>query len=212
MTRLFPVLLVVFALFPAAQGQSSNPSQALPAGPTNPSPEVKQMQQLETSWSDAINRRDQYALELVLSPIFVDIGSSGEVTTRNQQIAALVSKTDNMEDLDQKVITVRMLPGDVALVNGTYSYKKKIEGTNVEEKGVFTHVYQRTRSSWLCVSAQRTPIVEESLAKMKKTKAQPKKSNAELPFHIPLLHKGAEKAPDNSAAPQTQQQPTPNPQ
>lgn len=207
MTRTFPVLLAVFALIPAVYGQSSDSSPTPAPGPANPSPEVKQMQQLESSWSDAIHKRDQYGLELVLSPIFVDIASSGEVTTRNQQIASLVSKTDNMEDLDQKVITVRML-GDVALVNGTYSYKKKQDGTLLEEKGVFTHVYQRTRSSWLCVSSQRTPIVEQSLAKAKKAKAEQKKSNAELPLHIPFIHKGAE----SSVTPQTQQPPASNPQ
>jgi ketosteroid isomerase-like protein len=213
MTRLFFVLFVGFALLPAAYGQSPETAQPPAQAPANPSPEVKQMQKLEDSWSDAINRRDQYGIELVLSPIFVNISSSGEVTTRNQQIASLVTKTDNMQELEQKVITVRML-GDVALVNGTYSYKKKANGTSIEEKGIFSHVYQRTRSNWLCVSSQRTPIVEQSLSKGKKVKSEPKKSNAELPLHIPFIHKGAEKAPDNSATQQTpQQQPTPsNPQ
>lgn len=160
------------------------------------------MQQIENSWSDALNRRDQYGLELVLSPIFVDISSTGDVQTRNQQIASLVSKGPGIEDLEQKVITVRIL-GDMALVNGTYSFKKKEDGTQVEEKGVFTHVFQRNRSSWLCVSSQRTPIVEHSLSKHK-AKPETKKSNAELPLHIPFLHKGAEKADSSTTTPQQQ--------
>jgi ketosteroid isomerase-like protein len=206
--KLFSASFVVLALLSVpGYSQSPQPPQ-LSAQAPEPSPEVKQMQHFETSWSDAVNKGDQYELELVLSPIFVDISSAGQVTTRNQQIANLVTKTGNVQDLDQKVVTVRML-GDVALVNGTYSFKKKQEGSLVEEKGIFTHVFERTRANWLCVSSQRTPIVEESLAKKKKEKPEQKKSTAELPFHIPLLHKGAEKAPDNSATqPAPQQQPS----
>lgn len=161
------------------------------------------MQKIEDSWSDAVNRRDQYGIELVLSPIFIDISSAGNVTTRNQQIADIVTNTENMQDLEQKVVTVRML-GDVALVNGTYSFKRKKNGTPSEEKGIYTHVYQRVRSNWLCVSSQRTPIVQTSLAKAKKAKAESKKSNAELPFHIPLFHKGAESSKDDTTPQQTQ--------
>lgn len=193
MARILPVLLVSFALLPVAHSQTSEPA----AAPEAPSPEVKQMQKIEDSWSDAVNRRDQYGIELVLSPIFIDISSAGNVTTRNQQIADLVTNTDNMQNLEQKVVTVRML-GDVALVNGTYSFKTKKDGNPVEEKGIFSHVYQRVRSNWLCVSSQRTPIVEASLTKAKKQKTT-KKSNAELPLHIPFIHRGAESTKDNNS-------------
>lgn len=44
---------------------------------TTSSPEIKQFQKLEDSWDDAINRRDQYGLELVLSPLFLDVAASG---------------------------------------------------------------------------------------------------------------------------------------
>jgi ketosteroid isomerase-like protein len=215
MASIFPVLLLSFALIPAAYSQSSESPQAPAQGPANLSPEVKQMQHLEDSWSDAINRHDQYGIELVLSPVFVDISSSGEVTTRNQQIASILTNTENIQDIEQKVITVRSL-GDVAVVNGTYSFKKKKNGSLAEEKGIFTHVYQRNRANWLCVSSQRTPIVEQSLAKNKnKPKAEAKKSSAELPLHIPFFHKGAEKSDgSNNSTQQTpqQQQTTTSPQ
>jgi len=53
----------------------------------------------------------------------------------------------------------------------------------VDEKGVFTHVYERTRGGWLCINSQRTVLREDSNAKPKK------QSNAEMPFHIPLFTK-----------------------
>ncbi len=67
-----------------------------------------------------MNRRDQYGLELVLSPLFVDVSASGDVTTRNQQVAQVISGDDKTLYLTQKVVTVRML-GDIAVANGTYT-------------------------------------------------------------------------------------------
>jgi ketosteroid isomerase-like protein len=162
------------------------------------------MQKLEDQWSDAIVKRDQYGLELLLSPLYVGISASGEVTTRNQQIALLYQKTNDPLTMEQRVISARML-GDVAVVNGTYIVRHKNGGGSdtVEERGIFTHVFQRVRSNWLCINSQRTVVAEESSAKQKLTK----KSTAELPFHLPFLYKGAD-----STAQQQQQQSQPPPQ
>jgi hypothetical protein len=94
----------------AAQNPTSDPAaSAVP--PTNSpgvmetvSPEILQFQKIEDSWSDAVNRRDQYGLELVLSPLFVDVSASGDVTTRNQQVAQVLSLEDKTLYLTQKVV------------------------------------------------------------------------------------------------------------
>jgi hypothetical protein len=176
--------------------------------------QLQVMQKLEDSWSAALAKRDQYGLELVLSPQFVNISADGEVRSRNQEIAFVLNKFPDMISLEQTVVSVRTL-GDVALVNGTYVLQRRVNGHPVEEKGVFSHVYQRNRSNWQCINAQRTIVVEEAVAKTKTTSA--KTSNAELPFHIPLLHKGADPAPPAQPQPQgnsaaATQQTTPAPQ
>ena len=165
------------------------------------------MQKLEDQWSDAIIKRDQYGMELLLSPLYVGISASGEVTTRNQQIALLFQKTNDPLTMEQRVISARML-GDVAVVNGTYIMRRKSGSDSVEERGIFTHVFQRVRSNWLCINSQRTVVAEESSAKQKVTK----KSNADLPFHVPFLFKGADSTkPQQPASTDTQasQQPQP---
>ncbi len=146
------------------------------------SPEVAQFQKIEDSWSDAVNRRDQYGLELVLSPLFVDISASGDVTTRNQQVVQVISGEDKTVYLTQKVITVRML-GDIAVVNGTYTLHHKVNSGPVDEKGIFTHVFERVRGGWLCINSQRTVLRQETSTKQKKA------STAEMPFHIPFFSK-----------------------
>ena len=171
---------VAIAQAPAAVPAST---QAQPAVTTTQSPEVTQFQKIEDSWSDAVNRHDQYALELVLSPLFVDVAASGDITTRNQQLVQVMTGEDKALSLAQKVITVRML-GDIAVANGTYSLHHKVNTAQVDEKGVFTHVFERLRGGWVCVNSQRTAVREDSNAKQKKA------ANPESPFHIPLFSRG----------------------
>src|SRR6185503_9636958 len=52
---------------------------------------------------------DQYALENVLSPLFLDVSGSGDVTTRNQQLAFIIATEDKSLHLQQKIITVRII-------------------------------------------------------------------------------------------------------
>ncbi|MFZ0301357.1 MAG: nuclear transport factor 2 family protein [Terracidiphilus sp.] len=174
---------------PQAATEAAPQAAPLAADPVVPSvtttegATVSQFQKIEDSWSDAENRKDQYALELVLSPLMVDVSASGGITTRNQQLADLMTNEDKTLNLDQKVITVRML-GDIAVANGTYTLRHKVNGSEVVEKGVFTHVFERVRNGWLCTNSQRTAVPIASATKSKK------QSTAEEPFHIPFFSRG----------------------
>jgi len=159
---------------------------AAPGVTSAESPEVREFQKIEDSWSSALNLRDQYALELVLSPLFVDVSASGDITTRNQQLAQVITGEDKMLHIEQRVITVRLL-GDIAVANGTYALRHRVNSAQVDEKGVFTHVFERLRGGWVCINSQRTVLREDSNVKSKK------QSNAELPFHFPLFTKGDKK-------------------
>ncbi len=162
------------------------------------------MQQVEDRWAEAITKRDQYALELVLAPQFIGISASGDVVTRNQQIAHLFVKNEGPQSLEQKVISVRLV-GDVAIVNGTYVMTWKGEKGPVLEKGIFSHVFEHVRNNWLCLNSQRTVVAEENKgAAVEKPKA--KRSDAELPMHVPLIYKGPEST-KRAPAPGTDQPP-----
>ncbi len=171
-----------------AQTHAGDPANASTSAPSQPavtsteSPEITQFQKIEDSWADSVNRRDQYALELVLSPLFVDVAASGDITTRNQQLVQVMTGDDKTLWLTQKVITVRML-GDIAVANGTYTLHHRLNTAEVDEKGVFTHVFERLRGGWVCVNSQRTSLREDSNTKTKKA------SSPESPFHFPLFGK-----------------------
>lgn len=187
-SRRLSIAVMVCALCGAGAVRAQQAESAAP-GQTQP-PEVKQFQGYEDQWSTAVVKGDQYNLELLLSPLFVNISSTGDVTTRNQQIAELFQKGDEPASLQQRVVTVRMF-GDTALVSGTYIAKWRVNGSTREERGIFTHVYARNHDRWACVNAQSTPVVDLTPGKHK---ADRQRSKAEEPFHIPLFYQGAEPA------------------
>jgi ketosteroid isomerase-like protein len=177
------VLLSCCVSFAQNPTQAPAPTAATAPATSTASPEIREFQKIEDSWSIAVNNRDQYGLELVLSPLFVDVSASGDITTRNQQVATVITGEDRTVHMDQRVVTVRML-GDIAVANGTYALHHKVNSGEANERGIFTHVFERSHGSWLCINSQRTVLREDSTAKQKK------QSNAELPFHIPLFSKG----------------------
>lgn len=184
MTRfLICLTALLFPCFALAQAPGNTPAPAPSLAPvtSTSSPELAQFQKIEDTWDDAVNRRDQYGLENVLSPLFLDVSGAGDVTTRNQQLAFIIATEDKSLHLEQKVITVRML-GDTAIANGTYVLHHRGTSGEVNEKGVFTHVFERAHSGWVCINSQRT-VLKEDGGKGKK------KSDAELPFHIPIFGK-----------------------
>ncbi len=185
MKHIFVSLAASAVLFAGlASAQQTGTTQ--PTKPTQP-PEIIQFQKLEDQWSEAIAKRDQFGLEVILAPILINISSDGAITTRNQQVAQLFEKGGpQVVSMEQRVVNVRTFE-DTALVDGTYIIKWKTNGVVREERGIFTHVYQHARSNWICVHSQRTAVVEKT---DEKQKTSSKKTNAELPFHIPLIYQG----------------------
>jgi len=189
------VILPVFAVFVlvSCSLMSQVPATVAPVTSAE-SPDIRDLQKVEDNWSNALNQRDQYGLELVLSPLFVNVAASGDISTRDQSIVALLNEADKASVTDMHVITVRML-GDVAVANGTYSFTHRVNNTVMVEKGVFTHVFQRLHGNWVCLNAQRTVLRQDGPpGKPAKTKA---KSDAELGFHIPLFSKSDKSSTSN---------------
>ena len=140
-------LITLCILLPGAIAGAQQATKTKQA--TTVPPALKEMQQVEDRWNDAVTKRDQFGLELVLAPQFIGISATGDVATRNQQIAQLLLKGAGPDSLEQKVVSVRFV-GDVAIVNGTYVMSWKTDKGPVLEKGIFSHVF-RTRADQLAL-------------------------------------------------------------
>lgn len=185
MTRLFSAVCAVLLVCAAAFAQDAIPASATAKSEaaSTDSAAIREFQAVENKWSQAENDHDQYGLDLLLSPLLVNIAENGDVTTRNQQVVQAITNDDKLYFLSQKVIAVRML-GDVAVVSGTYLLRHHVNEKLVTDKGVFTHVYQRQRGGWQCVNAQRT-LVNENPDSGNGRKKDTKSSDTN--FHVPFF-------------------------
>ena len=152
-----------------------------PGVTTTQSPEINQFQKIEDSWSPALNAHDQYGLELVLSPLFVDVAASGDITTRNQQLANVITGEDKTLQIKQKVITVRML-GDIAVANGTYTMHHHVNSAKWMRRACL-----RTFSSGF--AGDGSASIRSALP-CAMTQANAKKKSSAEPFHFPLFSRG----------------------
>lgn len=177
------------AVAQTAMNRGNQTAPALPiAAALTDSPAVRELQAVEDKWTTALNQRDQYGLELVLAPLFMDVSQSGVFTTRDQQIANLITLDDKTAATEQKVLAARVL-GDVAIATGTYAYRHRVGNGEVLDRGIFTHVFQRQHGQWMCVSAQETPVASETSGARPKASKSKTKAQAEMPFHIPFFTK-----------------------
>lgn len=132
---------------------------------------VQGFQNLENTWSQAVDHRDQYALELVLAPDFLNVGTDGEITTRNLQIARLLQKHDTLPSLRRRVVDVRDY-GDITIVVGTFIEESRDGKQILDHAGVFTHVYQQVHGKWRCVSAHWTALQAAPETRNRRSKKQ----------------------------------------
>jgi ketosteroid isomerase-like protein len=191
MMRFFSAVSAVLLVCTVAAAQNAAPvsSPAKSPAASTDSAEIQQFQTIENKWSDAENKHDQFGLDLVLSPLLVDVAANGDITTHDQQVVQAITNQDKMYFLSRRVIAVRML-GDIAVVDGTYLLRHRLDsGQVVTDKGVFTHVFQRQRGGWMCVNAQQTQVAQDSNSK-KKHKNDKKSTAGSLPFHVPFFGKG----------------------
>jgi hypothetical protein len=166
---LLPILFVLFSSVSQTNAQQAGAHQA------SRLPDKQTFQQIEDRWSQAIAKRDQYALELVLSPELIDVSAWGDQTTRNQQIAMLFEKDAEPLSFGPRVTNVRTF-GEVAVVIGSYDEQLRFNGKTVLQTGLFTHIYHNERGNWLCVNAQRTPDAESA---PEKARGEAKHNHAE---------------------------------
>lgn len=192
--KIRPILLSLAAAMLFSFAAAVPPAAQAQQGAVQP-PLIKEFQTIEDQWSTALVKRDQYTLETILSPTMVNISSAGEVSTRDEQVAAMYEKgLPEAETMEQRVVNVRVIE-DVAVVDGTYIERTKLNGVERDQRGVFTHVFQHVRGVWVCVHSQRTAVVDEPAGK---TKSEKKTSDGESSFHIPFTHKKTDSTSDST--------------
>jgi ketosteroid isomerase-like protein len=172
-------LVVLSVTAPAAHAQTTQDASASYAAQSSDTPDVLKVKDIETSWAEALVKKDQYALDLALAPSYVGISATGEVTTKNQAIARLFATNYSVLGYNETITSIRVL-GDTAVAQGTYTLRRRWGNDVQEEQGIFTHVYGRVRDTWQCVNGQQT-VVSQKVAPPKTS--EKKDTLFRNPFH-----------------------------
>jgi ketosteroid isomerase-like protein len=109
------------------------------------------------AWDQAIVRKDRAAIAANMSADFRQIGSSGEVETRQSFIDDLVSDDLVIDPYTVEEFEVRVY-GDTALLSGRTRMTGRYQGKPFSTHYRYIDVYVRVNGQWKVCSVQTTRI------------------------------------------------------
>ena len=120
---------------------------------------------LERDWTVAIQNHDQAALDKLLAPEFIvrNAGDAAHIIDRSQWLQQ-IAPSYKISSFSQSGMTVRVFPGDIALVSFVQSQKATVN--NSDENGRFFIVdvwtANRSQNQWQAAQRYWAPIARRS--------------------------------------------------
>ena len=140
MRRLFSLLLLL----------------SFPAFPQNPAPtegDESQIIAFENLWNQMQIAHDASAMEQMLDPDFVLTDYDGSVLTKDQFLASIRDKFNQLTvEVSQDMKLHRH--GDTVIVTGATHEKGTLKGKPYEHHGRFTDTWIKRDYRWLCIASQ----------------------------------------------------------
>ena len=132
-------------------------AQTKPAGRVKPSPSAPSaeaaIKKLEQQWLDAVGKRDQAAVDALLSPDFRAIAIDGKTRDRRRELATVIDTTRPLLSRFFGQLDVSLLAPSVALTRGLIV----LNGENIREAHfAFTHVWVLRGGKWQVLAVQET--------------------------------------------------------
>lgn len=112
-----------------------------------------------TAWDEAIVRKDRTAIAANMSEDFRQIGSSGEVETRESFLRDLTSDELVIDPYTVEEFEVRLY-GDTALLSGRTRMTGRFAGKPFRTHYRYIDVYVRVNGVWRVCSVQTTRVAE----------------------------------------------------
>jgi len=159
MSRLLTLLVAVSLQLPLAAGAMVHAQEFKGQAPpdTPPTPEEKELIQLERAWDAAFVAKDMRFIERVLAEEFVATYGDG---TRGDKAAEMAQTVDFDQRVDSSVLDsfrVRIY-GDAAVVWFSRHMTGPKSGKIVAVTYRFVDVFVKRAGRWQCVSSQSTKV------------------------------------------------------
>jgi hypothetical protein len=112
---------------------------------------------LQHAWSQAEQFGDLKALDALLDHDLIYINFDGSLMTKADVLAH--AKSAHLQQIVSELMTVQVFD-DTAIVNGTYRFNEYKNGKVLSHTRRFTNAWMFKGSTWVCIVAQTTPILQ----------------------------------------------------
>jgi hypothetical protein len=111
---------------------------------------------LEHAWNQAEAFSDMKAMDAILDNALVYVDFDGTLMNKAEFLSHV--KSTHLEQVITQSMNVQIF-GETAIVTGTYMVKAFRAGKPILQRGRFVDAWVRKDQTWVCVSAQATPIL-----------------------------------------------------
>jgi ketosteroid isomerase-like protein len=112
---------------------------------------------LEHAWNLAESAGDLKALDALFDNELIYVDVDGSLMNKTQLMAHI--KSVHPQQVTTELMTVQVFD-DTAIVNGSYRSNELKNGKPIVRRGRFTDTWVYKNFTWVCITAQATPILE----------------------------------------------------
>jgi hypothetical protein len=112
---------------------------------------------LERAWNLAESAGDLKALDALFDNELIYVDVDGSLMNKTQFLAHM--KSTHPQQVITELMTVQVFD-DTAIVNGSYRSNELKNGKPIVRRGRFTDTWVYKNFTWVCITAQATPILE----------------------------------------------------
>jgi ketosteroid isomerase-like protein len=110
---------------------------------------------LENAWNQALEQKDQAALQMLLGPDLVYVDYDGKLMDRAEYLTSVQVHSLQPSQIASESMHVHLY-GTVAVVNGVYRETGLKNGKPYQLRERFTDTWIRLGNSWQCVASHST--------------------------------------------------------
>ena len=118
------------------------------------------IKQLEQEWAEALQKRDQAAIDRIVARDWMLTDPEGALITKGQADADLNSGALKFESFKLDAMTVRVY-GDTAVVHGLETEKSSYKGKDTSGQYRFTDVFVKRNGRWQAIATHVTRFVKQ---------------------------------------------------
>jgi len=144
------IMVLVMAVFTAAQTQKNEPAQGTDAT-------AQALINLENKWVDALVKADAAALAAIFADSYVDSDEHGHRSDKRGVLAVLNSGELKMTSIKLSDMKAHVY-GDAAVVTGSAAQAGTFKGQSINATIIFTDTFVKQNGKWRAVASHRSAL------------------------------------------------------